>query len=149
MADDIITFMQQTERLQYSKNLDGWNNFKKKLDNRGEIPMFKERDIWWTAIGHNIGVEENGKGDEFKRPVLIIKKFNSLMFWGVPMTTVEKSGQYYYKLEHVNDKGVRRTSYLMLSHLRTYDSRRLMQKYGMVDENSFKKIKAKVCDLLS
>lgn len=148
MADDIITFMQQTERLQYSKNLDGWNNFKKKLDNRGDIPMFKERDIWWTAIGHNIGVEENGKGDEFKRPVLIIKKFNSSMFWGIPTSSVQKSGKYYHMVNYLDDKGRPTKSCLLLSQMRIFDARRLMQKYGMIRREEIDVVKEKISRLL-
>lgn len=148
MADDIITFMRQTERLQYSKNLDGWNNFKKKLDNRGDIPMFKERDIWWTAIGHNIGVEENGKGDEFKRLVLIIKKFNSSMFWGIPTSSAQKSGKYYRMVNYLDDKGRPTKSCLLLSQMRIFDARRSMQKYGMIRREEIDVVKEKISRLL-
>ena len=36
----------------------------------------KTREIWWASLGQNIGVEINGKNDNFERPVVIIKVFN-------------------------------------------------------------------------
>ena len=140
--------MQQTEKLQYSKNLDGWNNFKKKLDNRGDTPMFKERDIWWASIGHNIGIEENGKGDEFKRPVLVVKKFHKLMFWGIPTSSVQKNGKYYHTVNYLDNKGRPTRSCLILSQMRVFDARRLMQKYGMIGQEELELVREKVCWLL-
>ena len=55
------------------KDFDNWNNLKKKLDNRGKYPTFKEGGIWWVNIGMNIGNEQCGKSSLFSRPVLILK----------------------------------------------------------------------------
>jgi hypothetical protein len=47
----------------YTKDYDGWTNKKKRLDAR-VLPMdffFLEREVWWAAIGVNIGREEDGK----------------------------------------------------------------------------------------
>jgi hypothetical protein len=64
------------------KDFDKWHNKKKKLDkNKIDYNFFyHEREIWWSSIGLNIGVETNGKSDHFERPVLIVKKFNKDMF---------------------------------------------------------------------
>ena len=40
-----------------------------------ERPYFKEREIWWVNLGVNVGFEQDGKGDNFERPILILKKF--------------------------------------------------------------------------
>ena len=56
------------------KDFDNWNNIKKKLDKREKYPSFKEREIWWTNIGLNVGDEECGKGEKSVRPILIVKK---------------------------------------------------------------------------
>ena len=61
---------------------------------------FHEREIWWASIGANIGFEQNGKNENYERPVLIIKKFNKEIFWGLPLTSKEKSGKYYFATEY-------------------------------------------------
>ena len=49
-------------------------------------PTFKEGKLWWCSIGMNIGVESTGKGERFTRPI-ILKKFNTNSFIGIPLTT--------------------------------------------------------------
>ncbi len=61
------------------KDFDRWNNQKKviqQLNNQGIL--FSEREVWWCALGENIGDEENGKNELFERPVLIIRKCRRL-----------------------------------------------------------------------
>ncbi len=38
---------------------------------------FYEGQIWWAALGKNIGYEIDGKNENFNRPVLIIKNIPS------------------------------------------------------------------------
>lgn len=47
---------------------------------------FHERDIWWYRLGVNIGFEQDGKGSDSSRPVLIIKKFTRHVAWIIPLT---------------------------------------------------------------
>jgi mRNA interferase MazF len=59
------------------KRFTDWHNLKIKIHNSKSEPVwYKERDIWWVSIGHNIGTEEDGKGKYFNRPVLVIKGFS-------------------------------------------------------------------------
>jgi mRNA interferase MazF len=37
-------------------------------------PYFKNGEIWWCSIGENIGSEMYGKGEFYRRPVLVIRK---------------------------------------------------------------------------
>ena len=54
---------------------DYWNKVKKKIAlSTHKLPYFKESDIWLISIGYNVGSEEYGKGRDYARPVLIIKK---------------------------------------------------------------------------
>jgi mRNA interferase MazF len=65
------------------KNFDAWNGLKKIQDAKDRLaqPIFcRERDISWISLGLNIGDEEDGKGDFFERPVLVVKKFNNNLF---------------------------------------------------------------------
>ena len=79
-----------------------WHAYKLYL-RRKKRRYFDERQIWWFARGFNIGDEEDGKGERFLRPVLIIRKFNQNVFWGVPVTSQNKSGQYY--LPFIDNRG--------------------------------------------
>ncbi|DAB39142.1 MAG TPA: toxin-antitoxin system protein, partial [Sulfuricurvum kujiense] len=56
------------------KKFDEWNEVKKDTDYNTRIIGIKPREIFWAKIGENVGYEQNGKGDNFARPVLIIKK---------------------------------------------------------------------------
>lgn len=64
------------------KDFDSWNELKKKIDvEKNEPDRFpKEGEVWMSSLGKNIGYEQNGSGDNFSRPILIIKKFNNHMF---------------------------------------------------------------------
>ncbi|MBQ9019758.1 hypothetical protein IJ096_00290, partial [Candidatus Saccharibacteria bacterium] len=61
---------------------DEWNDKKKILSKRKNIPHFKEGEIWWCSCGQNLGMEMNG-GKEFMRPVLIMRKFDGNGFMGM------------------------------------------------------------------
>lgn len=68
------------------KHFDQRNELKKHLHrNRTEFYVNK-REIRYTHLGVNIGYEEDGKGGDFKRPVLVLKKVGNL-FAVLPMTT--------------------------------------------------------------
>lgn len=104
---------------------------------------YKARDIWWTTIGHNLGDEEDGKGALFSRPVLVLKTFNRHLFWGIPLSTVQKNGKYYYQFT-VHGKH----STALLSQLRIFDTKRLLDRYGMINQDDFRIVKKKVIGLL-
>ena len=63
-----------------------WIERKFALHNRKNIPSFRERDIFWSSLGENIGSEENGKWSEYTRPVLIVRKFNKQIFLNIRST---------------------------------------------------------------
>jgi hypothetical protein len=44
------------------KDFDHWNKHKKKLHTLGERPFYHAREIWWCAVGVNIGNELDGTG---------------------------------------------------------------------------------------
>lgn len=65
------------------KDFEAWHIVKKNVHEAfmARPAGYKERDVWWVCLGHNIGFEEDGKGQNFSRPVLVIKGFNKQMFW--------------------------------------------------------------------
>lgn len=117
----------------FPKDFDGWIEKKKESHYKNSIsPLFKERDIWWISVGVNVGFEEDGKHDNFVRPVLIVKKFNRELFLGVPMSTKLKDNMYYVP---VSVKG--ETVSVMTSQLRVFSSKRIWNKLSEMDEGDF------------
>ena len=54
--------------MQEQQEFNEWNQLKQKLHNSHRIPRIKEHEIWWCAVGKNIGVEINGKNQVLSRP---------------------------------------------------------------------------------
>ena len=126
------------------KKFDEWNEIKKKSEKSSKKLFFKERDIFFIKIGENIGFEQNGKGTDFLRPVIIFKKFNNYLFMGIPLTTTEKEGKYYFEFQFTNKK-----SFAILSQLRAFDIKRIKHKIGYINKDDFEKLKEKVTELYS
>ncbi len=125
------------------KDFDQWNKLKKELDSKERILNFKNREIWWAHVGLNIGHEENGKGDTYKRPVLIIRKFSNRLFWGLPLTTQIKDKYYYHKIEFKNRKQC-----VMLSQFKIFEAKRLTVRMGTIGKIQFKEIKRILSDMM-
>jgi len=126
-----------------------WNEVKKSSHAKERKVGFKARDIFWVRIGQNIGSEEFGKGNEFQRPVLILRKLTHDLFIGVPLTSVLKEdNDYFYTFEFLN-KQKKETSKnsAMILQLKNFDKKRLMGKIGVINKNDFNMILEKVRDL--
>jgi mRNA interferase MazF len=126
------------------KDFDKWNKSKELIHYKNEDKFYHEREVWWCSLGINIGFEQDGKGDKFSRPVLIIKGFSKNVFLCVPLTTKLKEGRYYNDI--ILNDGVKRKA--ILSQIRLIDSKRLIEKVCTIDEVQFKTIKQKIIQLL-
>jgi len=94
------------------KDFDKWNEVKKKLHTTTVRRSFKNRDIFYMKMGQNVGFEQNGKGNEFIRPVVILKKITNDMFIGIPLSTQLKDGSWFYKFSF--NKNVCHSFYLYI-----------------------------------
>jgi len=123
------------------KDFELWNKRKQTLDKiKSRYNFFyDEREVWWCSVGVNVGVETDGKNEHFERPVLVIKKFNGDMFWGVPLTSKEKTGAHYLKVTHSSG-----FSWVMLSQIRVFSTKRMLRKLGVITEDSFKETVEKI-----
>lgn len=126
------------------KDFDHWNKKKKVLDNKSRLPYFKEGEVWWVHIGLNIGTESSGKGEEFLRPILIIKKFNIFSCIGIPLGTSIKTNKYKISLGIIAGKH----AVAHLSQIKNIDSRRLVNKIDRIDQIKFKGLKEKASELI-
>jgi len=121
------------------KDFDQWNEKKKQIDAKESRLFFYQGEVWWVNLGLNIGYETNGKGDDYMRPVIILKKYNEFSFLALPLTTSKKTNKYRIFVGVVDGK----EAYGNLSQLRNIDSKRLINKVGYVDGRLFIDIKKK------
>src|SRR3989344_1655211 len=78
------------------KDFKKWHNKKALINERENRPGFHEREIWWCAIGVNVGFEQDGGGEDFLRPVIVFRKFNNEILWGIPLTQTRKNNVFYF-----------------------------------------------------
>ncbi len=126
-----------------SKDFDSWNIEKKKAHHLEKRAFFHENEVWWCKLGINIGDEEDGKGNLSARPVLVLKKFNHNIFWGIPLTTQVKEDKHYHKF-HFKGK----EQCLLLSQLRLLDARRLVNKFGELQQADLTGVREKLKQLI-
>jgi mRNA interferase MazF len=120
-----------------------WHELKLSINEKETALLFQEQEIWWCSLGKNIGVEENGKNEKFVRPVVILKKFSKDMFWGLPMTSKDKIGKYYYNFFF---NGGQHT--VLISQLRVLSGKRLLRKIGKINNKQFDEIKMAVIQII-
>ncbi len=127
-----------------NKDFDTWNK-QKKVHHQGKQKAYcKEREIWWIYAGLNIGDEEDGKGERFERPILVIKKFNQHLFWGCSLSTkIKPSNKFYYPIQTA--LGLRS---VIISQLRVYDTKRLDRKVLVISTTVFNQVKTAIKELL-
>lgn len=114
-----------------------WIGLKEKIHETSKGPkLFKEGDIWWCALGENIGIEINGKGQMFSRPVLVYRKLSRDGFMAIPLSTKIKEGTWYIKIDF---QGKCHT--LNIAQSRVISSSRMYNKIGELNEGDFKKVK--------
>jgi 8-oxo-dGTP diphosphatase len=139
------TISQPTDKSkkEYTKDFEKWNILKKEIDKKeiSQNTFFNEREIWWGSLGVNIGFEQDGKNDQFERPLLIVKKFNRSIVWAVPLTSVAKDNKFHYRLKSSG-------SFIILSQIRLVSTKRLFRLIETINENEFKKIITQIKNFL-
>lgn len=126
------------------KDFTKWHNKKTEIDHSNDRAFYHEREVWWCSTGLNVGFEQDGKGENFSRPILIIKGFNKNVFLSVPITTKIKDGKYYHRID-LGDSIPRK---VILSQIRLLDTKRLQEKITMIHEEEFSEIKKAIIQLL-
>ena len=123
-------------------DFDLWNDIKKEINELVDDPnrFPKEREVWMSSFGKNVGFEENGAGDNFSRPVLIIKKFNNRMFWAVPLSTKQKNLNFYYN--YIDPAGLSASA--IIAQLRLISVKRLDRKMYELGKEDFLEIKERI-----
>lgn len=125
------------------KNFDAWNEIKKKTD--AEQPrLYTVREVWWCRLGVNVGTEQNGRGDKFLRPVVILRGFGPDACLVVPLTTSTRAHQLRVAVGMIDGRSARAN----LSQIRVVDTRRLVEKIGFLERDIFANIRKAARGLL-
>lgn len=121
------------------KDYDSWNIQKKQIDQSRMSKIFKPGEIWWCSVGLNVDIEINGKGDYFRRPVLIYKKLSRKSFIGIPVTSKFKDGSWFSPV-------IVRTNinFVVLNQIRLFSSKRLQKKLCSISDKDYINIKQKL-----
>lgn len=124
-----------------------WNDLKQNLD----LKEFKQttfpdtREVWMCNLGRNIGREQNGRGDSFSRPVLILKKFNNQMYWVVPLSSKQKMLSFYYNFLDPYKKKVS----AIIAQLRLVSIKRMQRKMYTMDNAAFRDARKLAREMIS
>lgn len=127
------------------KDFDKWCALKKKIDAKKRQIFFNEREIWWCHMGVNVGYEQNGKGNRYARPILILKKHTSKVFVSVPLSTKIKPNNHFY--QKFTFQGKEQSAIIM--QIKLMDSKRLISRIGYLSEIQFNQIKIGVNEMHS
>ena len=123
--------------IKHIKKFQEWFEIKPRLDQSNhQPPLVKDRDIFWCRIGENIGTEISGKGREFFRPVVILKKLSKYTFMVVPTSTQIKEGSWFVNFIFGDKEMV-----ACLHQIKVVDYRRLEDKIGSLSIKDFGNIK--------
>lgn len=127
------------------KNYEHWTPIKIFTNNNLDRPInFREGQVWRCKIGENIGVEMDGKGNNYLRPVLIIKRYGDNAFLGAPLTSKTKPNRPFYHPIRVGN----RDGLIIISQLRFWDASRLTSLIQQISHKDFLKIKQHLASYL-
>ena len=132
------------------KDYQTWMPLKKELHNAEEPRLFfHEREIWYCHLGENIGFEQDGGDEQFLRPIVVIRKFNNDILWGVPLTRTQKDLPFYFTFTIQSETGANEEkSTAVLSQIRLIDAKRLRRMVGYISKEDAVLLKKKLMALL-
>ena len=131
------------------KDFQKWHGKKAQIDAIEKRPFFHEREVWFCHVGANVGFEQDGRGEDFIRPVVIMRKFTNEIFWGIPLTKFIKkiskeAERYYFTFSFI--KNIK--SIAILSQIRLIDAKRLSRHIGVVPDEDFTELTRKLKALM-
>lgn len=125
------------------KDFDDWNEVKKRTD-RENPRLYTVREIWWCRFGVNIGTEQDGSGENFLRPALILRGFGADACLVAPLITSVREHPLRVSVGLVDSRPARAN----LSQIRVIDTRRLVEKIGFLKKEIFAAIRKSAKGLL-
>lgn len=126
------------------KDFTQWNTVKQNIHTTGRSKFYHTREIWWCAVGINIGAEEDGSGEAYRRPVLILKGLSADTCLVIPLTTSSREHPLRVSVGLVHGKG----AHALISQLRVIDTKRLVRKIEFLNKDTFEIIRKAARDML-
>jgi mRNA interferase MazF len=128
----------------YSKDFERWNKLKQNLNAlKNQDIRVKEGEIWWCALGVNIGNEIDGKNELSERPVLVIKKFPNKSYWIVPLSKTDR--EHKFAIPFIIDSKI---SKAIISQTRVISSQRFIRRMHKVSSKKLLAITNQVKSML-
>ncbi len=118
------------------QDFDKWNSLKKKISTNQVTVFPKEREVWFVHLGVNVGYEQNGIGNKFERPVLVIKKWNNCLYLIIPLTSKQKGVDFYYNFIDTSGRKVS----AIIAQIRVISRLRFKRKMYQMDLCNYTKI---------
>ncbi len=125
------------------KDFDSWNE-KKKQTHTEHPRLYTVRELWWCRFGVNIGTEQDGRGEWFVRPCVILRGFGADACLVAPLTTSTREHPLRFYVGYVDGREARAN----LSQIRVIDTRRLERKIGFLEKDVFANMRKAVRKLL-
>ncbi len=108
------------------------------FNDRAKAFYFRENEVWWVALGKNVGYEIDGKHELFERPVLVLKKYSKDMCFILPLTTQIKVPLPWYQIVIIMGE---KLSAINITQGKTISSRRFLRKAGTLALEEFAAVK--------
>jgi len=127
-----------------NKDFDSWNELKKKVELDNKEIYIKEWEIWWSTLWLNIKSESCWKWPEFRRPILIVKKFSHTTCFVIPLSTKIKTGTWFagYEIDWIKYTA-------LLYQMKMIHTNRLTKFERKLERITFLEIKKKLRYLLN
>lgn len=127
------------------KEFDAWNSQKKNLGDSGKKAYAHPREVWWCALGVNVGAEVDGKNENFERPVLVMRVYNKETMLVLPITSKEKLDNFHHKIQiqaknNKTGEEYAKSVWIKLTQARVISNSRLLRKVDVVHQEEFDKV---------
>lgn len=125
------------------KDFNNWNSRKKVIHEESGSKLYHARELWWCTLGVNVGSEQDGTGDNYDRPVLIIAGLSRQTCLIAPLTSSSEVHKMRIPIGIVQDANAS----VIISQIRVIDTKRLVYKIGFLDKEIFENITKTIKDL--
>ncbi len=101
-------------------------------------------EVWWVNWGKNIGFEQDGKGSDYSRPILVLRVLSRSTFLVVPLTTSKQKHNFRIPISDFGGK----KSKVVISQIRVIDIKRFQELVGSTSAKSVKEIKKATMNMI-
>jgi mRNA interferase MazF len=127
----------------YIKRFDEWTEVKKKIEKEERIISLRKGDIRWCSIGVNVGMEIDGKGAGFTRPVLVLRVIGSHLALVAPLSTKIKTIPGYIAFDFQG-----KTLSVCANQIKMISQKRIYERQGKMSNNKFLALREEIFKFL-